>query len=225
MGEWLLEDPEASYCYVADGANSLQRDILAQLLYRRNKETGKLESMLMSIDEINDKSSLGQHAKFKSSLSTIAEAWDEAAELGLLDDGWQPPSEDKAATGDTPTAEQTTAEQTAAAFHEQRRKSLRTKLRGKIADLCAASSMNDRAAPARKGGRLGRGGDGSGGDGDVVDDPTCAHHAVANIGEDGRKLGIDKVLKSKMNITDEQAESDAARAQAEDNGAARRRAY
>ena len=64
VGEWLLEDPEASYCYVADNANSLQRDILAQLLYRRNKETGKLESMLMSIDEINDKSSLGQHAKF-----------------------------------------------------------------------------------------------------------------------------------------------------------------
>ena len=27
VGEWLLEDPEASYCYVADGANSLQKEI------------------------------------------------------------------------------------------------------------------------------------------------------------------------------------------------------
>ena len=51
-GEWLLEDPEASYCYVADGANSQQKEIIAQLLYRRNKETGKLESMAISIDEI-----------------------------------------------------------------------------------------------------------------------------------------------------------------------------
>lgn len=55
VAEWLLDDPEANYCYVADGANSQQKEILAQLLYRRNKETGKLESMAMSIDEIPDK--------------------------------------------------------------------------------------------------------------------------------------------------------------------------
>ena len=78
-----LEDPEASYCYVADGANSQQREILAQILHRRNKQTGKLESMAMSIDEISDKSAVGQQAKFRSALSSIAEAWDEAAELGL----------------------------------------------------------------------------------------------------------------------------------------------
>ena len=54
------------------------------------------------------------------------------------------------------------------------------------------------------------GGNGSGGEGDVADGATCAHHAIANIGEEGRKA-IDKGLKAKMNITDEQAESDAAK--------------
>ena len=84
VGEWLLEDPEASYCYVADGANSQQKEILAQLLYRRNQETGKLESMAMSIDEITDKTADGQQKKFIASLEAIAEAWEEADELGLL---------------------------------------------------------------------------------------------------------------------------------------------
>ena len=69
----------------------------------------------------------------------------------------------------------------------RRFKALRAKLRAKIAGLRASSTMNDRAAPARKAARLARGGDGTGGEGDVVDDPTCAHHAVANVGEEGRK--------------------------------------
>eukprot|EP00966_Prymnesium_polylepis_P069948 1626072-Prymnesium_polylepis.2 len=109
VGAWLLEDPEASYCYVADGANSQQKEILAQLLYRRNKETGKLESMAMTIDEIADKSSVGQQAKFRAALSSIAEAWDEAAGLGLLDDSWQPP----AAEAEEPATSEGAAEQTA----------------------------------------------------------------------------------------------------------------
>ena len=54
------------------------------------------------------------------------------------------------------------------------------------------------------------GGNGSGGEGDVDDGATCAHHAIANIGEEGRKA-IDRGLKAKMNITDEQAETDAAK--------------
>jgi hypothetical protein len=50
---WLLEGKGLySYCYIADGANSQQREILAQLLSRRNKETGKLESRAISIDGI-----------------------------------------------------------------------------------------------------------------------------------------------------------------------------
>ena len=73
VGEWLLEDIEAGYCYIADGANSQQREILAQLLSRRNKQTGKLESMLLSIDEIADKSSEGQAAKYNSAVQYIAE--------------------------------------------------------------------------------------------------------------------------------------------------------
>ena len=43
-----------------------------------------------------------------------------------------------------------------------------------------------------------------------ADSCTCAHHAVANIGEEGRKA-IDKVLKGYMNITDEQSEASAGR--------------
>ena len=84
VAEWLLEDPEASYCYVADGANSQQKEILAQLLFRRNKESGKLESRALSIDEISDKTSAGQQQKFKAALASIAEAWAEADALGLL---------------------------------------------------------------------------------------------------------------------------------------------
>eukprot|EP00966_Prymnesium_polylepis_P275736 6370906-Prymnesium_polylepis.1 len=173
--------------------------------------------MAISIDEIADKTSVGQQAKFKSTLSSIAEAWDEVAELGLLDDGWQPPTEEPsgsanaqqtAQTAAKQTATEQTSEQTATEFHVQRREELCARLRAKIAELRPSSTMNDRAAPARKAARLARGGDGSGGDGDVADDPTCAHHAVANIGEEGRKA-IDKILKAYMAITDEQAQSDA----------------
>ena len=112
-----------------------------------------------------------------------------------------------------PTTEPTDEPADAPSFFEQRRKLHRAKLRAKIAELQAAATMNDRAAPARKAARLSRGGDGSGGAGDVEDDPTCAHHAVANIGEEGRKA-IDKGLKAKMNITAEQSESDSAKVKA-----------
>ena len=90
FAQWLahkLKTTEERARELIDGANSQQKEILAQLLYRRDKETGKLESMAMSIDEIADKTSVGQQAKFKSALASIAEAWDEAAELELLDDG------------------------------------------------------------------------------------------------------------------------------------------
>ena len=220
-GEWLLEDEEASYCYVADGANSQQKEILAQLLFRRNKESGKLESRALSIDEISDKTSAGQQQKFKAALASIAEAWEEADALGLLRDVREEAAAagGEAARGATAEGEAAEGEAAegeavdAAGFHAQRRKALRAKLRAKIAGLRASSTMNDRAAPARKAARLARGGDGTGGEGDVVDDPTCAHHAVANVGEEGRKA-IDKVLKAKMNITEEQCEADAAKVKA-----------
>jgi len=59
-----------------------------------------------------------------------------------------------------------------------------------------SSSMNDRAPVARKAARLVRESE--------TDDPTCAHHAITNIFEAGRKA-IDAVLRKLMNITDEQA--------------------
>ena len=219
VGEWLLQDPEGKYCYIADGANSQQREILAQLLSRRSKETGKLESMCISIDEIADKSSEGQQRKFRAALESIAEGWEEADALGLLpgaDHGEpdaEPTAEQTAVPTAVPTTEPTDEPADAPSFFEQRRKLHRAKLRAKIAELQAAATMNDRAAPARKAARLSRGGDGSGGAGDVEDDPTCAHHAVANIGEEGRKA-IDKGLKAKMNITAEQSESDSAKVKA-----------
>lgn len=212
-GQWLLEDIDASHCYVADGASAMQKEILAQLYYRRNKQTGKLESMALSLDEIADKTAAGQHAKFSSALSAMADAWSEADALGLLNspdfDDALPPS--PAAT--SPSAEPTTAEEQMEQQRRERRDELRHRLRGKIAAHRPKDCMNDRNAGARKSGRMALGGDGSGGEGDVADTATCAHHAVANIGEEGRK-GMDRVLKGKMNITDEQAEADSAKIKA-----------
>ena len=68
-------------------------------------------------------------------------------------------------------------------------------------------SMNDRASPARRAAliALGLPDDGR--------DPTCAEHALVNILEEGRKA-IDKVLRQMMDITDAQAEGDAAKIKA-----------
>ena len=139
-------------------------------------------------------------------MSALADGWAEASALGLLDTDACDLAEPPEPTPSPPSAEPRTAEQ----FHALRRTEHRAKLRRKIEQLRPTSTMNDRAAPARKAARLVQGGDGSGGEGDVADGATCAHHAVANIGEEGRKA-IDKGLKAKMNITDEQAESDAAK--------------
>ena len=77
----------------------------------------------------------------------------------------------------------------------------------RLLDFKPSCTMNDRAAPARKASRLVRGvADGN-------DDPTCAHHGVTNIFEEGRKA-IDCVLREMMHITDEQAASVAAKVKA-----------
>jgi hypothetical protein len=83
----------------------------------------------------------------------------------------------------------------------------------RIEFIVPTDSLNDRNAGARKAGRMARGDDGSGGENDVEDRGTCAHHGVANIGEAGRK-GIDGVLKAKMNITEEASAADAAKVKA-----------
>jgi len=72
-------------------------------------------------------------------------------------------------------------------------------------------TIQDRASTARKGGRWVRDGKETtpGTDGDEVNnDPTCAEHALVNILEEGRKA-MDKVLRGMMQITDEQAATDA----------------
>eukprot|EP00965_Chrysotila_dentata_P083994 2772507-Pleurochrysis_carterae.AAC.1 len=67
--------------------------------------------------------------------------------------------------------------------------------------------MNDRAAAARKAARLVRGDDAA------ADDQTCAHHAITNIFEEGRKAK-DGVVRKIMNITDEMAATDAKKVKA-----------
>ena len=141
------------------------------------------------------------------------------AELGLLDDAAEIVSNEAAdgdaaagsgVAGGAAASDDDAAPPDAAAFHAQRRAALSAKLAAKIRDLRFSASQNDRAAPARKQARLACGGDGSGGAGDVKDGATCAHHAVANIGELGRKA-IDAPLKALMKITDEQSSADSAK--------------
>jgi hypothetical protein len=172
VGCWLLEGIDECYCYIADGANSMQQEIYAQLLSRRNTQTGKLESRALSISAISDKSSEGQHAKYKEALEACGEAWEAAAAAGHLDE-----LDTDSTVGDA--AQDPEPPPNGEGFHQQRReRELREIIakRNKLVHLTAASAMNDRAADARKTARLVRNGDGKGGEGDVADDPTCAHH-------------------------------------------------
>eukprot|EP00965_Chrysotila_dentata_P098119 3244578-Pleurochrysis_carterae.AAC.1 len=70
----------------------------------------------------------------------------------------------------------------------------------RILNFVPVSTMNDRAAAARKAARLVHG------DGEANYDPTCAHHAVTNIFEEGQKAAV---MREMMNITDEMATTDA----------------
>ena len=141
---------------------------------------------------------MGAHTKLKEALSAAAEAYQEAAELELLDDAVEIVSNEAAdgdaagsgVAGGAAASDDDAAPPDAAAFHAQQRTALSAKLAAKIRairELRFSASQNDRAAPARKQARLACGGDGSGGAGDVEDGATCAHHAVANVGELGRK--------------------------------------
>lgn len=83
----------------------------------------------------------------------------------------------------------------------------------RVLDFRPTATMNDRAAAARKAARLARGGNGTGNESDLADDPSCAHHAITNIFEEGRKA-VDSVMHDVMNITEEQQASDAAKVKA-----------
>eukprot|EP00965_Chrysotila_dentata_P124729 4123587-Pleurochrysis_carterae.AAC.1 len=72
----------------------------------------------------------------------------------------------------------------------------------RILNFIRASSMNDRAAAAHKAARLVHGDDEANGD------PTCAHHAITNTFEEGRKA-MDAFVREMMNLTDDLAATDA----------------
>jgi len=159
VGVQLLESPNDSYCYISDGAESLQTDYLAQLLSHRDA-SGKLQTIALDLSTLHGKSSEAQCAAFRESMRAVAEI---CRDLKVT-----------------------------------------TAVEPMLLNFTPSSSMNDRAAPARKAARLVRG------VAEGEDDPTCAHHGIVNIFEGGRKE-IDKVLKAAMNITEEQSAADAAK--------------
>ena len=123
IGTQLLETEGDSYCYVADGAESLQSEYLVQLLSRRD-ENGKLQTTALDLNLLHSKTSEAQAAAFRESLRLTAEL---LKDLGITDE-----------------------------------------VSPRLLAFTPASTMNDRAAPARKAARLVRGmADGN-------DDPTCA---------------------------------------------------
>eukprot|EP00965_Chrysotila_dentata_P173411 5724903-Pleurochrysis_carterae.AAC.1 len=77
----------------------------------------------------------------------------------------------------------------------------------RILNFVPASTINERAAAARKAARLVRGDD------EANDNSTCAHHAITNIFEEGRKA-MDAVVREMMNITDEMAATEAKKVKA-----------
>lgn len=168
IGVQLLETEGESYCYTADGAESLQSEWLSQLLSHRDMN-GKLQVTALDLSLLHGKTAEAQKAAFMESLRHVAET---CRDVGVTDD-----------------------------------------LSPRLLSFTPDATQNDRASTARKFARLARGGDGSGGQGDVTDDPTCAHHGVTNVFESGRKA-IDGVMHVEMNITEEQQASDAAKVKA-----------
>eukprot|EP00965_Chrysotila_dentata_P151744 5014904-Pleurochrysis_carterae.AAC.1 len=67
----------------------------------------------------------------------------------------------------------------------------------RILDFVPASTINDRAAAARKAARLVRGDD------EAADDPTCVHHAITNVFRGGARLWTPSCASQMMNISDE----------------------
>ena len=168
VGQWLLDymesDAETSCCYIADGAESQQRDFLAQMLARRID--GKLELMALDLAQLKGKSAEAQAAAFNESLESVVALMEKA---GLADGR-------------------------AAAL---------------LRRFLPTCTQNDRASTARRAAALILGLAA-----DSMDfDPTCAEHGLVNILEEGRK-GMDAVLRAMMNITEEQAEGDAAKVKA-----------
>jgi hypothetical protein len=79
MGD-LLRDDEASCCYMADGAESLQSEWLAQILSKRDAD-GKLVLFAIDMAVMDSKTAEAQYARFTEALSEIADAAEAAAEI------------------------------------------------------------------------------------------------------------------------------------------------
>jgi len=69
-------------CNMADGANSQQQEILGQLLFRWDKDTGRLDSRVISISSSSDKTAEGQRVAYKNAQAALAET---AEAVGLID--------------------------------------------------------------------------------------------------------------------------------------------
>lgn len=165
MLEYLESDEETSCCYIADGAESQQREFLGQMLSRR--VNGLVELRALDLSLLKGKTAEAQAQAFHSSLEDMAALMERA---GLAD----------------PRAAQL------------------------LRRFLPSCTMNDRASTARRAARLILGVNPDDIEGN---DPTCAEHALVNILEAGR-MGMDAVLRKMMDISDEQAETDAAKIKA-----------
>ena len=85
MGEWLLDycmsDTETSCCYLADGAESQQREYLGQLLSRR--VNGVLQVRALDLAQLSSKTGEAQAAAFHHSMEEMVALMQQA---GLADE-------------------------------------------------------------------------------------------------------------------------------------------
>ena len=79
MGD-LLTDDEASCCYMADGAESMQSEWLAQILSKRDKD-GKLAVFAIDMAVMDSKTAEAQAVRFTEALADIADAAEAAGEI------------------------------------------------------------------------------------------------------------------------------------------------
>jgi NAD(P)-dependent dehydrogenase (short-subunit alcohol dehydrogenase family) len=58
---------------MSDGANSQQQEILGQLFFRRDKNTGMLDSRVIAISSISHKTAAGQLVAYKEAMAALAD--------------------------------------------------------------------------------------------------------------------------------------------------------
>ena len=83
IGVELLDHGDSKYCYIADGAESLQSEWLAQLLSRRDESTGKLHVTALDLSLLHSKTSEAQAAACRESIKLVAEL---VKDVGITDE-------------------------------------------------------------------------------------------------------------------------------------------